>query len=80
MLKLYGFRDSNYVNMVNLALRAKWLPLDYVLTILDQSPEFLSKSPHDKVPRLETEHGCISEACVILEYLEVSGAGRAIKS
>ena len=78
MLKLYGFPVSNYVNMVNLALLEKGLPFDYVLTIPDQSPEFLAKSPRGKVPCLETEQGFISEASVILEYLEDSGAGRAL--
>ena len=78
MLKLYGFPVSNYVNMVNLALLEKGLPFDFVLTIPDQSPEFLAKSPRGKVPCLETAQGFISEASVILEYLEEIGTGKAL--
>jgi glutathione S-transferase len=78
MLKLYGFPVSNYVNMVNLALLEKGLPFDFVLTIPDRSPEFLAKSPRGKVPCLETDQGFISEASVILEYLEESCTGKAL--
>ena len=78
MLKLYGFPVSNYVNMVNLALLEKGVPFDYVLTIPDQSPEFLAKSPRGKVPCLETPQGFITEASVILEYLEETVAGKAL--
>ena len=78
MLKLYGFPVSNYVNMVNLALLEKGLPFDFVLANPDQSPEFLAKSPRGKVPCLETAQGFISEASVILEYLEEIGTGKAL--
>ena len=78
LLKLYGFPSSNYVNMVNLALLEKGVPFDYVLTIPDQSPEFLAKSPRGKVPCLETPQGFITEASVILEYLEETVAGKAL--
>lgn len=78
MLKLYGFPVSNCVNMVNLALLEKGLPLDFVLAIPGQSPEFLAKSPRGKVPCLETEQGFVSEASVILEYLEESCTGKAL--
>jgi glutathione S-transferase len=78
MLKLCGFPVSNYVNMVNLALLEKGLPFDFVLSIPDQSPEFLAKSPRGKVPCLETDQGFINEASVILEYLEESCTGKAL--
>lgn len=75
MLKLYGFPSSNYVNMVRLALLEKGIPFEYVLTFPDQSPELLAKSPRGKLPCLETEHGFLNEASVILEYLEDLGQG-----
>lgn len=75
MLKLYGFPSSNYVNIVNLALLEKDVPFEYVLTYPSQSPELLAKSPRGKVPFLETPNGCITEANVILEYLEETGEG-----
>jgi len=70
MLKLYGFPVSNYTNMVHLALLEKAIPFEYVLTIPEQSPEFLARSPRGKVPVLETPQGFLNETSVILEYLE----------
>jgi glutathione S-transferase len=75
MLKLYGFPVSNYTNMVHLALLEKGVAFDYVLTIPEQSPDFLAKSPRGKVPVLETPQGFLSEASVILEYLEETAPG-----
>mgnify|MGYP001826132832 CR=1 FL=1 len=70
MLKLYGFPVSNYTNMVHLALLEKGIAFEYVLTMPEQSPEFFARSPRGKVPVLETPQGFLSEASVILEYLE----------
>jgi glutathione S-transferase len=78
MLKLYGFPVSNYTNMVELALLEKGLPYEYVMTIPDQTPEFLAKSPRGKVPALGTPKGFVSETNVILEYLEDSGEGQSL--
>ncbi len=78
MLKLYGFPVSNYVSMVQLALMEKEIPYEYVMTIPDNSSEFLSKSPRGKVPCLETPQGFLNEANVILEYLEDIGIGKAL--
>jgi glutathione S-transferase len=78
MLKLYGFPVSNYVSMVQLALMEKEIPYEYVLTMPDQTPQFLSKSPRGKVPCLETPYGFLNEASVILEYLEDCGVGKAL--
>ena len=78
MLKLHGFPVSNYANMVQLALLEKGMAFEYVLTIPDQSPAFLAKSPRGKVPVLETPQGCIAETSVILEYLEDTGTGRPL--
>ena len=73
MLKLYGFPVSNYTNMVHLALLEKGVAFDYVMTIPEQSPDFLAKSPRGKVPVLETPQGFVNETSVILEYLEETG-------
>jgi len=64
--------------MVHLALLEKGLPFEYVPTYPDQSPATLAKSPRGKVPFLETPHGFINEASVILEYLEERGEGKAL--
>ncbi|HEY8025220.1 MAG TPA: glutathione S-transferase [Burkholderiaceae bacterium] len=78
MLKLYGFPVSNYVNMVEFALLEKGIPYEYVLTFPDQSEAFLAMSPRGKVPVLETPHGFLSEASVIMEYLEDLGQGKPL--
>jgi glutathione S-transferase len=78
VLKLYGFPVSNYTNMVHLALLEKGVPFEYVLTMPDQSPEFLAKSPRGKVPFLETPQGFLNETDVILEYLEDTQQGKPL--
>jgi len=70
MLKLHGFAVSNYYNVVKHALLYKGIAFEEVLVRPDQSPELLAKSPMGKVPFLETEHGILTEANVILEYLD----------
>ena len=70
MLKLYGFAVSNYFNMVRMALDAKGLDYDTVVSMPSQEDDWLQKSPLGKVPVLETEAGCLSETLVILDYLE----------
>jgi len=78
MFKLHGFPVSNYTNMVELALLEKGLPYEYVLTFPEQTPGFLGRSPRGKVPFLGTPHGYLSEASVILEYLEDQGQGKPL--
>jgi glutathione S-transferase len=78
MIRLHGFPVSNYTNMVELALLEKGLPYEYVMTIPDQSPQLLARSPRGKVPFVETPHGPINETSVILEYLEELGEGRPL--
>ena len=70
MLKLYGFDVSNYHNMIKLALALKGVDYEKVTIYPSQNPDFLAQSPMGKVPVLETEHGCLSESSVILEYLD----------
>lgn len=70
MLKLHGFAVSNYYNVVKHALLLKNIPFEEVLVRPNQSPEMLAKSPMGKVPFLETEQGTLTEANIILEYLD----------
>jgi len=70
MLKLHGFAVSNYYNIVKHALLYKGIAFEEVPVSPDQSPALLAKSPMGKVPFLETEHGILTEANVILEYLD----------
>ena len=72
MLKLCGFRVSNYHNKVRLVLLEKGIEFeeDDACTP-QQSDEFLARSPMGKVPFLELEGGRrLSESSVICEYLE----------
>ena len=75
MLKLYGFRTSSYYSMVKLTLMEKEIPFEEVHVpivsgVLEPDPGYLEKNPIGKVPTLETEHGCLSETSVIIDYLD----------
>ncbi|MDW8469064.1 MAG: glutathione S-transferase [Burkholderiales bacterium] len=71
MLKLCGFRLSNYHNKVLVALIEKGVPFEEDATVRpSQAEDFLARSPMGKVPYLETPHGRLCESSVILEYLE----------
>ncbi|MCB1691555.1 MAG: glutathione S-transferase family protein [Pseudomonadales bacterium] len=70
MLKLHGVPFSNYYNMVKAAMLEKGVPFEEVSARPSQEPDFLARTPMGKVPFLETEHGCLTETCVILDYLE----------
>lgn len=71
MLRLCGFRLSNYHNKVLVALLEKGVPFEEDANVKpSQSEEYLAKSPMGKVPFLETGHGRLCESGVILEYLE----------
>lgn len=72
MLKLYGFRVSNYFNMVKFALLEKGLEYEEVDTVPSQEDEFKAKSPMGKVPCIETDQGCLSETSAIFEWLEAT--------
>jgi len=75
MLKLYGFPMSNYFNMVKIVLIEKGVEYEFVNTMPSQEDEYLSKSPMGKVPCIETDRGFLSEASVIMEYLEETSEG-----
>lgn len=70
MLKLYGFRVSNYFDMVKFALLEKGLEFEEVHTMPNQEEAYKIKSPMGKVPFIETEQGCLSETSAILDYIE----------
>lgn len=70
MLKLCGFATSNYYNKVKFALLEKGVEFEEELVWTDRSPELLEKSPLGKVPYFQTEHGCVCESQVMMEYLE----------
>ncbi len=72
MLKLCGFRISNYHNKVRLVLLERGLPFEEDATCTPkQSDEFLARTPMGKVPFLEIDGGRrLSESQVICEYLE----------
>ena len=72
MLKLCGFRISNYHNKVRIALLEKGIPHEEDSSCKpSQADEFLARSPAGKVPFLELDGGRrLSESQAICEYLE----------
>lgn len=71
MIKLCGFRISNYHNKVRLALLEKGVLFEEDDSVHgSQKPEYLAKSPMGKVPYLDVDGVLIRESAVILEYLE----------
>jgi glutathione S-transferase len=71
MLKLCGFRISNYHNKVLIALLEKGVAYEEDCTVKpSQDPGYLSLSPMGKVPYLEVDGTRLCESEVILEYLE----------
>ena len=78
MIKLYGFAISNYFNMVKMALLEKGVEFEIIETRPSQDDDYLAMSPMGKVPCIETDQGFLSEANVIMEYLEESCDGPAL--
>lgn len=71
MLKLHGFRISNYHNKVLIALLEKGVPYEEDATVHpSQKDEYVAKSPMGKVPYAEVDGTRLCESEVILEYLE----------
>jgi glutathione S-transferase len=72
MLKLCGFRISNYHNKVRLVLLEKGVEHEEdAASPPNQTDEFLARSPMGKAPFLELDGGRrLSESQVICEYLE----------
>jgi glutathione S-transferase len=78
MLKLYGFRVSNYFNMVKFALLEKGMEFEVVETMPSQEDAFKAKSPMGKVPYIETDQGCLSETSAIFDCLEATKPSPAL--
>ena len=71
MLKLCGFRISNYHNKVLIALREKGIPFEEDSTVHpSQKDDYVARSVMGKVPYLEVDGTRLIESEVILEYLE----------
>ena len=71
MIRLCGFRISNYHNKVRIALLEKGVPHEEDEGIKPSQDEaLLERSPLGKVPFLEVDGERLRESAVILEYLE----------
>ena len=71
MIRLCGFRISNYHNKVRIALLEKGIAFEEDENVKpSQEDAYLSKSPMGKVPYLEVNGTRLRESGVILEYLE----------
>jgi glutathione S-transferase len=71
MIKVCGFRISNYHNKVLIALLEKGVPFEEDCNVRpSQAPEYLALSPLGKVPYAEIDGTRLCESEVILEYLE----------
>jgi len=71
MLKLHGFRVSNYHNKVLIALLEKGVPYEEDASVKpSQDAAYLALSPMGKVPYAEVDGVRLCESAVILEYLE----------
>jgi len=71
MIKVCGFRLSNYHNKVLIALHEKGVPFEEDCNVRpSQVPEYLGLSPMGKVPYAEVNGTRLIESEVILEYLE----------
>ena len=71
MIKICGFRISNYHNKVLIALHEKGVPFEEDCNVRpSQSADYLALSPLGKVPYAEIGGTRLCESGVILEYLE----------
>src|SRR5262245_31004806 len=71
MLRLHGFRFSNYHNVVKVVLLEKGLEFEEVVTYPPADDAYRAKNPTGKYPCLELGDGTfLGESKVILNYLE----------
>jgi len=70
-MKIVSFKICPFVQRVLSVAELKRLPYEVIYISLQNKPEwFLKKSPHGKVPLLETDEGFLFESNAICEYLE----------
>jgi glutathione S-transferase len=71
MIKLHGFRFSNYHNVVKVVLLEKDIAFEEVVTYPPADDAYRRKNPTGKYPCLELEDGSfLGETKAILNYLE----------
>jgi glutathione S-transferase len=71
MLRLHGFRFSNYHNVVKVVLLEKGVPFEEIATYPPADDAYRAKNPTGKYPCLELEDGTfLGESKVILNYVE----------
>jgi glutathione S-transferase len=70
MLKLHGFKLSNYTFLAKACLLEKGIEYENVEATPSQETPFLERSPMGKVPTLETDQGFVSEVYAIADYLD----------
>ena len=70
MIKLYGFKISNFYSMVKVFLLEKGFEFEEVYIEPTYSEPFLELSPVGKVPFIEVEEGYLSESTAIMGFLE----------
>jgi len=71
MLRLHGFRFSNYHNVVKVVLLEKGIAFEEVVTYPPADDAYRAKNATGKFPCLEIEDGLLlGESKVILNYLE----------
>ena len=71
MLRLHGFRFSNYHSLVKVVLFERGLEFEEVITYPLADEAYRAKNPTGKFPCLEIEDGTfLGESKVILNYLE----------
>ena len=79
MIKVCGFRVSNYHNKVLIALLEKGVPYEEDCTVTPaQTDDYLARSPMGKVPYAEVDGARLCESEVILEYLEDAYPDKAL--
>jgi glutathione S-transferase len=70
MIKLYGFKISNYYAMVKVFLLEKGFDFEEIYIEPSYSEPFLDLSPVGKVPFIEVDEGYLSETTAIMGFLE----------